>query len=414
MKTRCHQNVRTRKTRISWRVALAFIFVLSIAVTGVRPALGSQQQSITFDDLGLPTLGEVTTQYFARGVIFQGFTSLGAQVNLDVADSTLFQDNKPPSLPYCLSNFYNNDKFQRANILRILFTDTVSTISLMFNGAGPLGTNTVFNVYNTSSVLVHTFTVPSATDSSYHAVNVSDSDVSYIDVVAPTDGWGFYIDNLHFTQNGSGPLPTGLAVPISLNVSLIGTVQNPIPDPNPAGIVKATTTTVKLTRATLLTLAGDAHGLSYPRGASIALTLAGPGPGNSVVVIDKTGTIQLDDISDLLQVNEQTSLRSVSGQWKVDPNTLLKVSGNWTGSELMTFAFDDGAGTSFSASGVAKISYILGAPDRNGNQKLTQSLTLIASGEGTAPNPKDSGFIDQAIGSGTFSASSTHTINQNP
>src|SRR5206468_6451786 len=82
--------------------------IRDLIVTGVQTC--ALPISITFDDLGLPTLGEVTTQYFARGVIFQGFTSLGAQVNLDVADSTLFQDNKPPSLPYCLSNFYNNDK----------------------------------------------------------------------------------------------------------------------------------------------------------------------------------------------------------------------------------------------------------------------------------------------------------------
>src|SRR5438552_1324791 len=70
--------------------------------------------------------------------------------------------------------------------------------------------------------------------------------------------------------------------------------------------------------------------------------------------------------------------------------------------------------TRFSASGIAKISYILGAPDRNGNQKLTQSLTLSASGEGTAPNPRHSGYTDQAVGGGSFTASSTHTINQNP
>jgi len=68
----------------------------------------------------------------------------------------------------------------------------------MFNGAGALGANAAFNVYSPAGVLLDTFTVPAATDSTMHPVTVPDVNVGYLDIVAPQTGWGFYIDNVQF------------------------------------------------------------------------------------------------------------------------------------------------------------------------------------------------------------------------
>jgi hypothetical protein len=171
--------------------------------------------SITFDTLGLPPLGDVTTQYAPQGAVFQGFTDAGAPANIEVADNTVFSDVNPPSLPYSLSNFYNHDKNQRTRIMRIRFTSPASGIGLMYDGAGASGANTTFNVYSPAGVLLNSFHVASATDSVFHPVNVPDVNVGYLDIVSPSAGWGHYIDNLQFSCSGPPSLSIQLAAAIS-------------------------------------------------------------------------------------------------------------------------------------------------------------------------------------------------------
>jgi hypothetical protein len=158
---------------------------------------------ITFDDLGLVALDDVTTQYASKGITFIGITDAGGQTNVEVADSTVFADNNPPSPPFSLSNFYNHDPFSRAHIIRLKFVSPVSGISLMYNGAGALGSTTLFNVYSAAGVLIDSLTVPAATDSNYHPLTIPDANVGYVDVVAPQIGWGHYIDNIQFTPGGA-------------------------------------------------------------------------------------------------------------------------------------------------------------------------------------------------------------------
>jgi hypothetical protein len=171
---------------------------LGLTILVVATGYGASAAVITFDDLGLPPLGDVTTQYAAQGVTFQGFTDGGVPVNLEVADNGVFADNNPPSPPMSLSNFYNQDPFSRAHIMRIVFSGPADSISLMYNGAGGLGSSTLFDAYSPSSVLLGEFTVPSAVDSDFHLVSIPVSGVGYLDIVNPAPGWGHYIDNLSF------------------------------------------------------------------------------------------------------------------------------------------------------------------------------------------------------------------------
>src|ERR1051325_1285978 len=119
------------KTNISSKSVLSLLVYLCLSL--VMSAFAAPVV-ITFDDLGLAPLDDVTTQYAAKGVVFQGISDAGSQVNIEVADSTVFGDNNPPSPPFSLSNFYNHDKFQRAHIIRIVFSSPARNISLMLNG----------------------------------------------------------------------------------------------------------------------------------------------------------------------------------------------------------------------------------------------------------------------------------------
>lgn len=370
-------DVWTKKTRIFSSALLGWS--LSVTLTAAHPALAQVNEFITFDDLRLSVLDDVTPQYASKGVVFQGITDSGSLVSLEVADSTLYGDVNPPSLPFALSNFYNHDKTQRAHIMEIRFpgaVGTVSGISMLFNGAGSLGANVVFNVYDPSSTLVDSFTVPAATDSGYHRVTIPDANVGYIDVVAPQVGWAFYIDNLQFTLNSVVP-PSSPAVPMALTYSLVGAVRNPIPAPDSRGTVNATATTVRLTSASLLQLAASAHGTTYPKGALLSVTLLGQGQGSiaPVVVMDKTGTNVVDDVSDLLQITEEdSSLQAISGEWKVDPSSQLYLSGMWTGSEMLGFTFDSSAGTSFQFSASRKG---FKQPCRSGQERQSETDTVV-------------------------------------
>jgi len=184
---------------------LKLVGVITLLVLAASGSFSRAAVLITFDDLGLPPLGDVTTQYAAKGVVFKGITDAGAEVNLEVADSSIFPDNNPPSPPYSLSNFYNHDSGQRAQTMRILFSSPASGISFMYNGAGFLGSSTLFKVYSSAGVLLNSFQVASAIDSGFHPVSVPDANVGYLDIVNPQPGWGHYIDNLQF---GGAPCGT--------------------------------------------------------------------------------------------------------------------------------------------------------------------------------------------------------------
>ncbi|MEN6426305.1 MAG: hypothetical protein ABFE13_13135 [Phycisphaerales bacterium] len=171
---------------------------------------------VNFDDMGFVNFDDVTTQYAALGVTFQGYEGDGA-VALEVVDSTVFGDNIPPSPPMSLSNFYNDNPDLRADVMAINFLVPASGIEFDYNGAGSSGARTVFNLYDFSNNLVGSFNVASATDSNYHHVVAGGVNIGRVEILQPDDWWGHYIDNLSF-ETGAPAVP----VPGAALLSLIG------------------------------------------------------------------------------------------------------------------------------------------------------------------------------------------------
>jgi hypothetical protein len=159
----------------------------------------SQGIGITFDDLGLGALDTVSTQYSSQGVTFRGISDAGAVVGLSVANNTIYGDANPKSSPFALSNFYDRNPLLRAHVTEILFSQAMDHVAFYYNGAGFLGSSTVFSIYDTSHTLINSFTVSAATNSTSYLVTVPYSNVGEIALMNPHSGWGYYIDNLSFT-----------------------------------------------------------------------------------------------------------------------------------------------------------------------------------------------------------------------
>ena len=356
----------------------------------------------------------MTTQYSSDGITFSASDWWGDSDNPELANDTLFRDVQTPTL-FCLSNLYADNKTNRLETIQMTFSSPASGISLMLNGAGPEGNKIEFTVYDaTSGDLVDTVTCPAASgDGTWHSVTIPDSNVGYVQVVSPKEGWGFYLTDIEYTLGTPLPPVIPPQVPMSLTFTLTGSVEDPIPSPNSNGAVKATTNAVKITTATILQLAAAAHSANYPKGALVCVTMTGPGNADSVQVTDKTGTNIVDDISDLLQVNEtDRQYQAVGGSWVINPASQLYTSATISAYEMLDIAFDDGNGTSFEFQFPAKEAYSLGVANKQGSQTVTESFSLTAGGEGTAINTKDADNADPTVWIGTVAAAGTHIINQ--
>jgi hypothetical protein len=198
---------------------------LCAAVVGALGLTVAQANLVTFDDVGLNALDDITTQYAGQGVTFNGVTDGGANVNIEVADNGTFADNNPVSSPNSLANFYGQNKFNRAHIMQILFSSAASGISFYYNGAGSQGASTVFNVYDTGHLLIDTFSVAAATDSTFHLVTLADTGVGELDIVNPQSGWGHYIDNLSFNNSTRAPDAAVTASLLAASLAVLGAVR---------------------------------------------------------------------------------------------------------------------------------------------------------------------------------------------
>jgi hypothetical protein len=200
--------------------------ILASVALGALGMAASHATLITFDDVGLTALDDITTQYAGLGVTFGGITDSGASVNIAVSGNSVFPDNNPVSAPLSLSNFYGQSGGNRAHIMQIIFTSSASGISFYYNGAGGLGASTIFNVYDTTHTLLSSFSVASAIDSSYHLVSVANQGVGEIDVVNPTAGWGHYLDNLSFNLDTTrAPEVASTAALLAGSLALLGAIR---------------------------------------------------------------------------------------------------------------------------------------------------------------------------------------------
>lgn len=203
---------------------------LSCAAIGAIGMAASHATLITFDDVGLNALDDITTQYAGQGVTFGGLTDGGALVNIAVSGNSVFSDNNPVSSPLSLSNFFGGSGSNRAHVMEIIFSSSASGISFYYDGAGGSGSSTIFNVYSTTHTLLEAFSVAAAVDGNYHLVNVGDANVGEIDILNPVSGWGHYLDNLSFNLDETGRTPdaASTAALMAGSLALLGLIRRKI------------------------------------------------------------------------------------------------------------------------------------------------------------------------------------------
>jgi hypothetical protein len=186
--------------------------IICVTTVSAALAIGSAQAStvVNFDAAGIGTLTDVTTQYAPQGVTFSGVDWSGNTVNIEAANNSLYSDVNPTSAPNALSDFYGGSQGNRAKIIQMDFTSGATGVSFEYNPAGGLGVNTVFNVYGPSG-LVDSFSDPNASgDGVYYleSIPANVGTIDEIDIVAPTQGWGHYVDDLTFDK-ASASAPDG-------------------------------------------------------------------------------------------------------------------------------------------------------------------------------------------------------------
>ena len=156
--------------------------------------------TIDFDNLpGGGTLAantDLTNQYSSLGVNFSALENgLTAVAVLSDVLPTI-----PPGhsgnawyncslLPFFCSN--------RADVLRIMFDSPVENVQWYTDpSGGPPGPGITFEAYDASSTLLATVLV--TTSSTFQLTAFSVSGISRVDMIQPTDTWGWGIDNLSF------------------------------------------------------------------------------------------------------------------------------------------------------------------------------------------------------------------------
>ena len=146
-------------------------------------------------------------------------------------------------------------------------------------------------------------------------------------------------------------------IPLTLNISVTGTVQGADDGGTPIDRIKTSTIRIS-TKQVLNLLASGAYAGGFPIGTRLSLS------GGSVSVVDKSGNNLLPDVA---TINVATEVKN--GQANPNTGALSHIL-----SLALTFNFDDGNGNTFNLTGLAKGLVSLSAMDASGNQK---SLSLF-------------------------------------
>lgn len=181
-------------------VATSTAFMAVVTLT-TKPA-----QAVTIDFETLPGVGTIsnglaiTNQYASQGVTFSAIED-----NVEYA-SYIFKDfGSPGSAMFNMTTSYLFGN--RADILRLSFTTLVDAVKLDYNPFGFYGDQTLFQAFNSGGTLIESLRVAGATGNSYVPVSFSSSGISRIDIIQPTEDWGYAIDNLQFEPQVTEPTP---------------------------------------------------------------------------------------------------------------------------------------------------------------------------------------------------------------
>lgn len=171
---------------------------------------------------GQLAFGEVlTTQYASLGVTFSGVENGGAT---DTWVSTQFACGTatPNHSGNCWNNFFGNP---RADILRIVFDNPVENVQWFTDSEGdPVNPGIRFEAYSASDVLLETIFVDDTNFPDFQLTAFSVSGISRIDMLQPTDGWGWALDDLSFDALLAVSEPTTLAL-LALGIVGIGAAR---------------------------------------------------------------------------------------------------------------------------------------------------------------------------------------------
>ncbi len=177
----------------------------------------------------------------------------------------------------------------------------------------------------------------------------------------------------------------------TLNIALTATYQMPDTQNTAGTITTSTTKSVKFTSASILKLLATAanSGTAFPTGSYLAQN-----SGSVEVVTDKQG-----DSTAISQLTIDTSGAQVySGSANSDTGKQSRTATTYT-----VATFDDGNGNAFTVDGLIKSTDSLTAPDKNGNQKETLSLSGTMIGYGTVSDGNGGSYT--AVFTGTVSGS---------
>jgi len=176
------------------------------------------------------------------------------------------------------------------------------------------------------------------------------------------------------------PAPLGGMVDLPLTISATATIEGNDNGGSPIDIISAGPTQ-KITTQSILNLIATANSTTFPKGTLLVLDVTGDDGGGSGDVW------AVDSGNPLLDVTASGNLTIA-----IDPDSIAVFQGksnsstgaaSYTGAYIAVITFTDNNGNAFILTGLTKETYSISAPDKKGNQKLADSITITAVGDGT-------------------------------
>jgi hypothetical protein len=195
---------------------------------------------------------------------------------------------------------------------------------------------------------------------------------------------------------GSGA-PNGTGLPLVITISGTGTVQadDSEKDNGKVDTVTSKTATKKFSTADIIQTVEDNNGAIPTKNAQLVYD------NGDVMVIDGNNTY---DASGFVTITLDPNGHSVwSGTDSTDDNSGDE-SQKYAGSYVFTFVFDKGDGLVVTVGGLAKESYSIGKPNKNGDQPASDTISVKFVGDVVSSDGMSGSVTGtlKASGKGTF------------
>jgi opacity protein-like surface antigen len=172
---------------------------LAAALVAIPAATNAAVVTVNFNDLPQNTVA--STQYSHLGVTFSASENGGA-----VGTVTGWYDDM-----LAWSNCFSTFCAQRADVIRMDFSQAVSGLQFLVNTGGNL--RPVFNAYNQSGQLLQSVTAAEGINTAVFSA----TGIAYVEGLQPSDNWGYLVDDLQFNA-----VSVPAAVPEPASLALFG------------------------------------------------------------------------------------------------------------------------------------------------------------------------------------------------